>query len=456
MSLDLGGSGAEAPLQSADELIAWMRGGEKPAAQWRVGVEHEKIGVNAQGGPIPYEGPAGIRALLEALAVQEPGAKLHSEDGNPIAVLTEHASVTLEPGGQLELSGAPARRLADAAVEIERHLEAVLKASGPLGLRWLMLGYRPWGKPADMPWMPKLRYNEMRRSLSPKGRLAPDMMLMTATVQANLDWSTEEDLASKVRAATLVSPIVSALFSNSPLRDGQESGLQDFRYQVWRETDPARCGLLEQMTRAEWGYAQYIDWALGVPLLFARHQGRYLDGHGLTFRDWMSQGKLGDLALRPTLTHFTDHLTTLFPEVRVKRVLEVRGADCVPMPLLMALPALWVGLLYDAQARAGAVALLAHLSFAQLLELQASVAKESLAARVPGGGAVVDLARELVSLARGGLSRWAAQSGADEGHLLDPLEELARGGVPLSEKLLLFWKHANRDAAAVINSTAIA
>jgi glutamate--cysteine ligase len=457
MSLDLATrSAAEGPLQGTAELVAWIRGAEKPVSQWRVGVEHEKIGVRADGSPIPYEGPAGIRALLEALAAQTPGAKLHAEAGNPIAVLEGQASITLEPGGQLELSGAPVRRLSEAKAEIERHLEAVARASGPLGIRWLMLGYRPWNTPAQMPWMPKLRYGEMRRSLAPKGRLAQDMMLMTATVQANLDWSDERDLAAKVRTATLVSPIVSALFSNSPIVDGRDSGLQDFRYQVWRETDPARCGLLEQMLRPGWGYQQYVEWALGVPLLFVRHEGRYLSGEGKTFRDWMERGRLDGLASPPTLTNFTDHLTTLFPEVRVKRVLELRGADVVPMPLLLSLPALWVGALYDRQAREEAASLTAHLSFGQLLELQAAVARDALAAKLPGGGSVAHVARELVQICRAGLQRWGAESGADESAMLDPLEALLREATPLSGKLLLFWKRANRDVASVIHSTAIA
>ena len=457
MSLDLGGSGTERPLQGKGELVEWLRGGEKPAAEWRVGVEHEKIGVTAAGGPVPYAGSAGIRALLEALARATPGAKLHSEDGNPIAVLHGQASVTLEPGGQLELSGAPVHSLAAAAEEIAQHLAAVASASKPLGLRWMMLGYRPWGTPATAEWMPKLRYNEMRRSLSPRGRLAQDMMLMTATVQANLDWSDERDLAEKVRAATLTSPLVTALFSNSPLVDGQESGYADFRYQVWRETDPARCGLLEQMTRPDWGYQSYVEWALDVPLLFARRDGRYLDGGGITFRDWMARGALGGEAYRPTLTNFTDHLTTLFPEVRVKRVLELRGADCVPMPLLMSLPALWMGLLYDQEARRGAIALTSGWSFAELLELQVQVARLALAAPLPRGkGTALDLVRELLDLARGGLGRWAAVSGSDERSFLEPALELAAGGVALSEKLLLSWKGENREAAAVINSSDIA
>ena len=457
MSLDLGGSGTERPLQGADELVAWMRGGEKPAAAWRVGVEHEKIGLTAAGGPVPYAGPSGIRALLESLAAATPGARLHSEDGNPIAVLQGQSSVTLEPGGQLELSGAPVHSLGAARDEIARHLEAVARASQPLGLRWMMLGYRPWGTPATAEWMPKLRYNEMRRSLTPRGRLAQDMMLMTATVQANLDWSDERDLAEKVRAATLTSPLVTALFSNSPLVDGAESGYADFRYQVWRETDPARCGLLEQMTRSDWGYQSYVEWALDVPLLFARRGGRYLDGCGASFRDWMASGELCGERYQPTLTNFTDHLTTLFPEVRVKRVLELRGADCVPMPLLMALPALWMGLLYDREARRGAIALTEGWSFAELLELQAQVARRALAAPLPQGkGTALDLVRELLVLARAGLGRWAQVSGSDERAFLDPALELAAGGLPLSEKLLLFWKRANRSPASVINSSDIA
>ena len=447
MSLDLGGpERLSLPIGNAGDLIALLRSAEKPRGKWRVGVEHEKIGMLRGREPIPYDGPAGIRALLESIASASGGAWApHEEEGKPIALLRPMASVSLEPGGQLELSGAPFAKLSDARAEIAKHLQEVSAASAPLGIEWLAAGYRPYGTAATSPWMPKMRYQMMRRTLGPQGRLAMDMMLMTATVQANLDWSDEEDLAKKVRAATSASPVVSAIFANSPITEGRAAGVLDYRYQVWRETDPARCGLLESMARPGWGYRSYVDWALDVPLLFVRHDGHYLDAGGQTFRQWMAKGEAAGLRGQPRLQNWVEHLTTLFPEVRVKSVLELRGADVVPPPLLMALPALWVGLLYDEEARQGAIALTERWTFAERLEFQAAVVKSALSAKGPGGATAQDLAKQVLSLARSGLARWAKVSGADDGALLDPAAEIAESGVTLAERVLLEWEAADRD-----------
>src|SRR6202158_5668790 len=312
MSLDLGG--LSAPFHGLDELIDYIKDAERPAERWLIGLEHEKIGV--QGPPryaaVPYHGPGGIRELLDAIARSAGGMQhKHRENGQPIALLSKDASVTLEPGGQLELSGAPVRSLREIGKEIEDHLAEVRKDSG--GLAWLAAGYRPFGTRDEVPWMPKGRYAAMKSSLGPRGPLALDMMLMTATVQANLDWSDEQDLAEKVRAATAVSPIVSALFANSPIVNGQVSGWLDFRYQVWRETDAARCGLLEQMLRPGWGYRAYVEWALDVPMLFVRRGTEYHDARGQTFRDWLRTGRLaGGAPGRPALSNWGAHPTTLF------------------------------------------------------------------------------------------------------------------------------------------------
>ncbi|HTO97520.1 MAG TPA: glutamate-cysteine ligase family protein, partial [Myxococcales bacterium] len=410
MSLDLGG--LKAPVSGIDDLVAYLKGAERPAARWLIGVEHEKIGVR---GPrfeaVPYHGAGGIRELLDAVARSAGGTQhKHKESGQPIALLSRDASVTLEPGGQLELSGAPARSLGDIRGEIEAHLAEVRRDSQ--GVAWLAAGYRPFGTRDQVPWMPKGRYAAMKSSLGGRGRLALDMMLMTATVQANLDWSDEEDLASKVRAATAVSPIVTAIFANSPLVDGRDSGYLDFRYQVWRETDDDRCGLLGQMLEPDWGYRRYVEWAIDVPMLFVRNGSEYREAGRQTFRQWLESGKLasGEKA-QPTLSHWVDHLTTLFPEVRVKRVLELRGADVVPLPWMMALPALWVGILYDRGAREAAAQLTRDWKFSQLLDFQAEVARGALHARGPDGSTALELARDLVRIARAGLKGWQAASG---------------------------------------------
>ena len=459
MSLDLKGpAGLSEPITGKAQLIDYLRGAEKPRAEWKVGVEHEKIGVmDGTFEAVPYYGETGIRSVLDALARDAGGAQhAHRENGQPIAVLKEGASVTLEPGGQLELSGAPHRSLRAARDEIERHLQVLRGISRQRGIKWLATGYRPFGTRDEVPWMPKGRYAAMRKSLGPRGRLALDMMLMTATVQTNLDWSDERDLAEKVRAASSASPLVSALFANSSIIAGRDSGWLDFRYQVWRECDPDRCGLLEPMLRDGWGYESYVDWALGVPMLFVRRGSEYLDAKGQTFGDWLRTGRLRSGAVaEPRLGNWVDHLTTLFPEVRVKTVLELRGADMVPPPYLHALAAIWVGLLHDASARRAAWELTEGWTFAQRLQFQADVARRALDAQGPGGRTARDLARELLFAARAGLSAWAAETGDDVRGELDPLEDvLARG--TLAERAVVVLQEARGDPAALVRFWQIA
>ncbi len=455
MSLDLGT--LSAPVANLDELVAYIKGAERPADRWLIGVEHEKIGVR---GPrfeaLPYHGPGGIRELLDAIARSAGGTQhKHKENGQPIALLSKDASVTLEPGGQLELSGAPARALGDVRAEIVAHLAQVRRDSK--GIAWLAGGYRPFGVRENVPWMPKGRYAAMKSSLGSKGRLALDMMLMTATVQANLDWSDEADLASKVRAATAVSPIVSAIFANSPLIDGRPSAWLDFRYQVWRETDDARCGLLEQMLEPEWGYRRYVEWAVDVPMLFVRSGSEYRDAAGQTFRSWLTSGRLPTGEKRqPTLSNWVDHLSTLFPEVRVKRVLELRGADMVPLPWMISLPALWVGILYDRGACEAAARLTRRWKFAELLEFQADVARHALRAKGPGGVTALELARDLLRIARQGLQGWAKLSGLDEARNLDPALDIVDSGRTLAERVLEDYRVSGGEPASVLKLWQIA
>ena len=455
MSLDLGG--LSAPVGNFDELVDYIRAAERAPDRWLIGVEHEKIGVR---GPryeaVPYYGPHGIRELLDAIARSAGGTQhKHKENGQPIALLSKDASVTLEPGGQLELSGAPLRSFADIRGEIEAHLQEVRRDSH--GVAWLAAGYRPFGTRDEVPWMPKGRYAAMKSSLGSKGRLALDMMLMTATVQANLDWSDEADLASKVRAATAVSPIVSAMFANSPLVNGRDCGWLDFRYQVWRETDASRCGLLQQMIEPGWGYRRYVEWAASVPMLFVRNGSDYREARGQTFADWLTSGRLasGEKA-QPTLSHWVDHLTTLFPEVRVKRVLELRGADVVPLPLMIALPALWVGILYDRTAREEAFALTRGWKFSELLQFQADVARLALRAQGPGGVTALELARDLVRIARAGLRGWQKVSGIDESRNLDPLSDILDPGRTLAERVLEAYRASGGDPSSVLKLWQIA
>jgi glutamate--cysteine ligase len=352
------------------------------------------------------------------------------ESGRPIAATCGSLSISLEPGGQLELSGRPFKCAHECARELRRHLALTRALGAELGQQWLGVGYRPFGTVADAQWMPKGRYGRMREHLSRTGRLALDMMTMTATVQANFDYRDEADMAFKVRAATSISSLVAALFANSPIVQGKESGYLSFRTQVWREMDPARCGLLEAAYRPNFGYHAYAEWALDVPMIFVRRNGTYRDPRGLTFRGFLAEGLEGE---RASMSDWEDHLTTLFPEVRLKKVIEVRGADGGTYEMCAALPALWKGLLYDRDALAAAEALI-DLPFAERVAFQESVAREALAARANGHRAL-DLCRELVSFAAAGLKRQTS-CGADEQPFLDPLRELIEEGRCPAERAL--------------------
>ena len=407
------------PITRFDQLTDYFRLGEKPTERFRVGMEHEKIGLlDGTLSPIPFAGPRGIGELLERMP--RFGFAPYREDGLPIAALQGSLSVSLEPGGQLELSGRPFTCCHDLDQELRRHLAIVRALGAELGHTWLGVGYRPFGSVADAQWMPKGRYTRMREFLSRTGDLALDMMTMTATVQANYDYRDEADMVRKVRGATAVSPLVTALFANSPLRQGKDSGYLSFRSEVWRRVDPVRCGPRPEVFEPGFGYDAYAAWALDVPVIFLRRNGDYLDPGGLNFRQLIDAGFGGEPV---TVTDWEDHLSTLFPEVRLKRVIEVRGADVGPRDMCVALPALWKGLLYDADALAAAEALVT-LPFAERLVLHEEVSRRALQARV-GAKTVLDLARELVDLAAAGLTR-QGRCGADEVRYLEPLRQILK------------------------------
>ena len=427
MSLDAPSS-ASPVVHSLDQLVDWMRVGEKPASLHRCGLETEKLGVLAEDGrPVPIAGERSIAAVLRAMATD--GGELLVENGTPIGIQLENASVALEPGGQLELSGSPFATLAPTETEVRAHLAAVRRHAGPLGIEWIAVGYRPWGPRAETPWLPRGRYGLMRERLP--GRLAHDMMQMTASVQANYDFADEQDLAEKVGTATAASPFVSAMFANSPLVDGRPSGLKSFRYAAWKEVDDSRCGLLRVMYEPGFTYRRYLEWAMDVPLIFVRRQGRYLDPEGRTFRDLWRDGMAGEPA---TMQDFVDLLSTLFPEIRVKRVLEVRGADAVDAVTTMALPALWTGLLYDAQARLDARALI-DLPFEELVTFQSQISRDALAAR-HGSRTAGDFAAELLRIADDGLRRRFEAGMPDERSYLDPLREIVSTGRTGADRIL--------------------
>jgi glutamate--cysteine ligase len=415
----------ERPIESVEDLVGYLREGEKPPERWRVGTEHEKIGLYAEGlTPVPYEGERGIGCLLADVA-ERGGWKTVLEAGRVVALVGDGASISLEPGGQLELSGAPLRTIHDTCREFHHHLELVRAASEPLGILWLSLGMNPLSEVADVPRMPRVRHDIMRSYLPAHGELALEMMHLTATVQANFDYESEADMVAKLRTALGVSPVVSAIFANSSLAAGKPSGYVSRRVHIWRHTDPDRCGIPSFVFAEGFGYRQWIEWALDVPMFFVVRDGLYRPMHGKPFRAFLQEGHEGE---RAHIADFDRHLTTLFPEVRLKRVIEVRGADAVPPGLICALPALWKGILYDAEARDAVWQLVGGWTQEEREAGLDAVARRGLGAEIAGRSALA-LAREVLALAEAGLRRI--------GHagVLDPDERCYL--VPIAEQLAL-------------------
>jgi glutamate--cysteine ligase len=416
------------PIGSVEDLVQFVRSGEKPPEAWRVGTEHEKIGLREDGfDVVPFEGERGIEALLVSIAEVD-GWSPVLEAGRTIALEKDGASITLEPGGQLELSGAPLRTIHQTCDEFHAHLALMKRVSEPRGIVFLGLGINPLHGVERIPIMPKARYRIMRSYLPSKGHLALEMMFATATVQANFDYQSEADMVAKMRTATAVSPIVSAIFANSSVSEGKVNGYASRRMHIWHHTDPDRCGLLPMVFDDDFGYRRYVEWALDVPMFFVVRAGEFRPAGGITFREFMERGSGGQ---RPTLKDFDRHLTTLFPDVRLKRIIEVRGADAVPPDLTCSLPALWKGVLYDADAREAAYRLVADASFAQREAARSDVARRGLSGAY-ADRPVLELARELCAISRAGLRRigHAGRRDADETPFLDPIE--AQLGLGLS------------------------
>lgn len=438
------------------DLLAYFRAAETPRADWVVGTEHEKVGVYADTGDrVPYEGPYGIGALLEKIHAAV-GWDRVEEQGRVIALARDGASITLEPGGQIELSGAPLATTRETCAEFNTHVDLVKSLSDDFGIAWLGLGIDPFHEVDDIPHMPKGRYDIMRAYLPTRGGSALDMMHATATVQANFDYASEADAIAKMRAALLATPVVSALFANSSISGGRENGWVSKRLMIWRDTDPDRCGLIPFVFDPDFGYERYMEWALDVPMFFLVRDHAYHAGDGTTFRQFMERGfEAAGEVHRPTLADWDTHLTTLFPDVRLKRIIEVRGADTVPRAHICALPALWKGILYDAGALEATHALFAGVTPAHLDEGQLDVARIGLRASL-GGRPVSELARELVDIAGEGLSRIHAEgwSADDEQHFLDPLREQIEKGVSPGEEIATRWREEwNGDRAKLIEAT---
>jgi glutamate--cysteine ligase len=418
-----------------EDLVRWFERGAKPKDQWRCGAEHEKF-VFRLGShePVPYE-PRGIKALLEGLTRY--GWQPVLEGENIIALERGMASVSLEPGGQFELSGAPLETIHDICEETGTHLQEVKTVADELELGFLGLGFHPEMTRAQAPVMPKGRYKIMREYMPKVGGLGLDMMFRTCTVQANLDFGDEADMVAKFRTSLALQPVCTALFANSPFIEGKPSGLLSARANVWTDTDPDRTGMLDFVFEDGFGFETYARYALAVPMYFVKRDGRYIDVAGRSFRDFMD-GKLPELpGEKPTLKDWADHTTTIFPEVRLKQYLEMRGADSGPWGRLCALPALWTGIFYDSAALAAAWDLCKGWETHDHERLRADVARLGLKAEV-AGRTVQDVAKDMIAISREGLKRRNRLSGGliDESGYLSELDEIAGSGITPAERLL--------------------
>jgi glutamate--cysteine ligase len=429
------------PLSGKAELVEYLAGGGKPREAWRIGTEHEKFGFRLDDlRPPTYEGPQGIEALLRGLAAESPWRPVE-ENGRVIALIRDDgASVTLEPAGQLELSGAQLETIHDTCCEVSCHLKEVKAVADRLGLGFLGMGFQPKWRREDMPWMPKGRYKIMREYMPKVGGLGLDMMTRTCTVQVNLDFADEADMVKKFRVSLALQPVATALFADSPFTDGKPNGYLSYRSHIWTDTDPDRTGMLDFVFEPGFGFERYVDYLLDVPMYFVYREGLYIDAAGQSFRDFMA-GRLPALpGVVPSLKDFSDHLTTAFPEVRLKRYLEMRGADGGPWNRLCALPAFWTGLLYDDAALDAAWDLVKDFSLQERHALRDGVPKHAL--KLPFRGATVrELALEALKIAAAGLQRRARRNkgGADESVFLEPLLEFALAGeTPAERKLALF------------------
>lgn len=430
------------PVESRDQLVAYLEEGCKPKSRWRIGTEHEKFGYyRASNTPVPYEGPAGVAALLESMRELSGWEGVYERDF--IIGLKEPGpslggSISLEPGGQFELSGAPLENLHQSCEETTRHLQHVREAADPLGVGFLGIGFSPKWSLGETPRMPKGRYRIMTGYMPKVGKRGLDMMYRTCTVQTNLDFSDEGDMVRKLRVALALQPVATAIFANSPFVEGKPSGFLSSRAEVWRDVDAARTGLLPFAFENGMGFERYVEYALDVPMYFVYRNGDYADVSGSSFRDFMA-GKLKAFpGVRPTLDDWTDHLSTIFPEVRLKQYLEMRGADAGSRQRLCALPALWTGALYYAPSLDAAWAMVKDWTAEERHELRNAVAKDALKARFRRTR-VQSLARDLVEIARDGLKarRQTNAAGMDETVFLDSIETVVESGRTAAEDLLV-------------------
>jgi len=431
-----GGEGA--PVESLDQLTAYFAAGCKPEAGFRIGTEHEKFGFALEDHtPLPYENGGGpsVKKMLEGLVAF--GWTPIEEEGHVVALKRQGASITLEPGGQFELSGAPLETIHETCAEVNGHLREVREVADRIGAGFLGLGFSPKWSLEETPMMPKARYKLMKAYMPKVGTMGHQMMFRSCTVQTNLDFASEADMAKKFRVSLALQPLATALFANSPFKDGGLNGFLSYRAHVWTDTDNNRTGMLPFVFDEGFGFEQYRDWALDVPMYFVKRNNVYLDATGQSFRDFLD-GKLPVLpGERPVLSDWEDHLSTLFPEVRLKTFLEMRGADSGPWNTLCALPAFWVGLLYDSTALDAAWDLVKDWTAEERTALRLGAARTGL--KTPfRSGTLQDVAREVLAISRKGLNARKRLNGHGENEslFLDDLDEIVKTGRTRAEDLI--------------------
>jgi glutamate--cysteine ligase len=450
MSIPQQGGG---PIERFEQLAEYLAAGNKPKADWRIGTEHEKFGYCKDTLlPLPYEGPRSIRAMLEGLRDRYGWAPVE-EQGKIIGLVKDGANVSLEPGGQFELSGAPLESIHQTCDEVNEHLREVHAIADRIGARFIGLGAAPIWTQEQMPMMPKGRYRLMTDYMGRVGTHGTQMMYRTCTVQVNLDFGSEADMVQKFRVSLALQPVATALFANSPFFEGKPNGFKSWRSRIWRDLDPARTGMLPFVFEDGMGFQRYVDYALDVPMYFVYRDGKYLDALGQSFRDFM-HGRLPALpGEKPTLSDWADHLTTAFPEARLKKYLEMRGADGGPWRRLCALPAFWVGLLYDQSALDAAWDLVKGWDAETREALRIAASIDGLQAEA-NGVKMHDLARQVVAISEAGLKARAIPGAGgmvpDETHFLNALQEsIGSGKVPADELLEHYHGDWNGDLSRI-------
>ncbi|MDF2696186.1 MAG: Glutamate--cysteine ligase [Labilithrix sp.] len=436
------------PITSYDDLLSLFHAAIKPASEFRVGAEMEKFGVYDDGTPVPYDGDSGVRAILESLVAKGWKPEAETEGGPLIALLRDGASVTLEPGSQLELSGAPLLHSHQICAEFRAHLAEIAPFSQEKKIHWLGLGFHPFATRDAFTMVPKQRYAIMREYLPTRGSMALDMMLRTSTVQANYDYLSEADAMTKMRVALKLSPLTTAMFANSPFYEGQPFGGKSYRAKVWLDTDPDRSGLVPSLWKKNASFVDYVEWALDVPMFMFKRNGEKVVNTGQTFRSFWKSGFSGH---KPTMSDWQTHLNTLFPEVRLKKTIEIRGADAQGASLACTLPALWTGILYDAQALAAADAMTADWTHDEVNASRKEVWQKGLGAKFRAG-TLQPFAEKLIEISEGGLERRAylSTSGKDERAHLARLKELVAEGKTPADRLLAGLEHVPNMRAEII------